>query len=115
MLDTHRVVKHRLFREACIHHKGNYVKVGSWVPSLFISVSKFFGNQDLSMLGRDLKDIIIIDNSPASYIFHPTNAIPISTWFNDPNDTELLDLIPFLEDLKMVDDVMLVLDSSGDD
>ncbi|KAJ3050978.1 hypothetical protein HK097_008055 [Rhizophlyctis rosea] len=96
MLDTHRVVKHRLFREACIHHKGNYVK-------------------DLSMLGRDLKDIIIIDNSPASYIFHPTNAIPISTWFNDPNDTELLDLIPFLEDLKMVDDVMLVLDSSGDD
>jgi RNA polymerase II subunit A small phosphatase-like protein len=25
-LDKHRVVKHRLFREACIHHKGNYVK-----------------------------------------------------------------------------------------
>ncbi|RKO85579.1 HAD-like domain-containing protein, partial [Blyttiomyces helicus] len=29
MLDKHQVVKHRLFREACIHHKGNYVKVGS--------------------------------------------------------------------------------------
>ncbi|KAJ3300101.1 hypothetical protein HK104_004570 [Borealophlyctis nickersoniae] len=96
MLDKCKVVKHRLFREACIHHKGNYVK-------------------DLSMLGRDLKDVIIIDNSPASYIFHPTNAIPISTWFNDPNDTELLDLIPFLEDLKMVDDVMLVLDNSGEE
>jgi len=27
-LDTHRVVAHRLFRESCFNHKGNYVKVG---------------------------------------------------------------------------------------
>lgn len=27
MLDIHRVVKHRLFRESCYNHKGNYVKV----------------------------------------------------------------------------------------
>lgn len=27
MLDVHRVVKHRLFRESCLNHKGNYVKV----------------------------------------------------------------------------------------
>ena len=26
MLDIHRVVKHRLFRESCYNHKGNYVK-----------------------------------------------------------------------------------------
>jgi len=90
LLDIHKVVKHRLFREACIHHKGNYVK-------------------DLSQLGRDLKDIIIIDNSPASYIFHPTNAIPISSWFSDMADTELTDLTPFLEDLSKVDNVLLVL------
>ncbi|KAI8814838.1 HAD-like domain-containing protein [Cladochytrium replicatum] len=96
ILDKHKVVKHRLFREACINHKGNYVK-------------------DLSQLGRILKDVIIIDNSPASYIFHPTNAIPITTWFNDPNDTELLDLIPFLEDLKMVENVMLVLDNTNEE
>jgi TFIIF-interacting CTD phosphatase-like protein len=62
------------------------------------------------MLGRDLKNVIIIDNSPASYIFHPKNAIPCSSWFNDINDTELLDLIPFLEDLKLVDNVTTVLD-----
>ncbi|KAJ3416628.1 hypothetical protein HDV05_000910 [Chytridiales sp. JEL 0842] len=91
-LDKHQVVHHRLFREACIHHRGNYVK-------------------DLSLLGRDLKDVIILDNSPASYIFHPSNAIPISSWFNDPNDTELVDLIPFLEDLKLVEDVRSVLAS----
>jgi RNA polymerase II subunit A small phosphatase-like protein len=27
MLDTGRVVRHRLFRESCYNHKGNYVKV----------------------------------------------------------------------------------------
>nr|CAG8524809.1 14500_t:CDS:2 [Entrophospora candida] len=70
-------------------------------------------SKDLSQLGRELSDTIIIDNSPASYIFHPTNAVPISSWFNDPHDTELLDLIPFLEDLTIVDDVMVVLDSSS--
>jgi carboxy-terminal domain RNA polymerase II polypeptide A small phosphatase len=26
-LDKYKVVKHRLFREACLNHKGNYVKV----------------------------------------------------------------------------------------
>lgn len=96
VLDKYKVVKHRLFREACLHYKGNYVK-------------------DLSLLGRELKDVIIIDNSPASYIFHPTNAIPIGSWFNDPNDTELMDLVPFLEDLKMVENVMVVLDNSNEE
>ncbi|KAJ8331539.1 hypothetical protein BDV3_000677 [Batrachochytrium dendrobatidis] len=96
MLDKHKVVKHRLFREACIHHKGNYVK-------------------DLSLLGRNLKDVIIIDNSPSCYLFHPANAIPITSWFEDPSDAELLDLIPFLEDLKLVDNVTVVLDNSLDD
>ncbi|KAF9308359.1 hypothetical protein BG003_011218 [Podila horticola] len=96
MLDVHRVVKHRLFRESCLNHKGNYVK-------------------DLSVIGRDLKNTIIIDNSPASYIFHQSNAVPISSWFNDPHDTELLDLIPFLADLTVVDDVNPVLDMNNDD
>lgn len=31
--------------------------------------------QDLSKLGRDLHNVVIIDNSPASYIFHPENAV----------------------------------------
>jgi len=70
----------RLFRESCVFHKGNYVK-------------------DLSKLGRDLPQVIIVDNSPASYIFHPENAIPCASWFDDMNDRELLDLIPLLEQL----------------
>ena len=31
--------------------------------------------QDLSRLGRDLQQVAIVDNSPASYIFHPDNAV----------------------------------------
>uniref|UniRef100_A0A8C7Z2M1 protein-serine/threonine phosphatase n=1 Tax=Oryzias sinensis TaxID=183150 RepID=A0A8C7Z2M1_9TELE len=58
MLDKRGTFKNRLFREACVFHKGNYVK-------------------DLSRLGRDLNRVIIIDNSPASYIFHPENAVYI--------------------------------------
>jgi len=66
--------------------------------------------QDLSQLGRPMSDTIILDNSPASYIFHPNNAVPVSSWFNDPHDTELTDLCPFLTDLRTVDDVRAVLD-----
>ncbi|KAL1931643.1 hypothetical protein VTP01DRAFT_9786 [Rhizomucor pusillus] len=95
MLDVHKVIKHRLFREACFNHKGNYVK-------------------DLSQLGRDLSATLILDNSPTSYIFHNANAVPVSTWFNDPHDTELTDLVAFLEDLTQVDDVTLVLDNTID-
>lgn len=38
-------------------------------------MSIFFPIQDLSKLGRDLHNVVIIDNSPASYIFHPENAV----------------------------------------
>ncbi|KAF8919958.1 HAD-like domain-containing protein [Mucidula mucida] len=92
-LDIHQVVKHRLFRESCYNHRGNYVK-------------------DLSQLGRPIADTIILDNSPASYIFHPNNAVPVSSWFNDPHDTELTDLVPFLADLGDVPDVRGVLDGA---
>jgi len=90
LLDKHKVVHHRLFREHCTQHRGNYVK-------------------DMARIGRPLKDIIIIDNSPASYLFNPENAIPIETWFDDENDTELLDLIPFLCECAKADDVMVPL------
>lgn len=90
-----------------------------YVNSLFTSGLKvdidwFSFFQDLSQLGRDLKDTIIIDNSPTSYIFHPQHAVPISSWFSDAHDNELLDLIPVLEDLSTMDvrDVTLVLDVS---
>lgn len=56
LLDQCGVFRTRLFRESCVFHQGCYVK-------------------DLSRLGRDLHKTLILDNSPASYIFHPHNAV----------------------------------------
>uniref|UniRef100_UPI00398EB665 carboxy-terminal domain RNA polymerase II polypeptide A small phosphatase 2-like isoform X2 n=1 Tax=Pristiophorus japonicus TaxID=55135 RepID=UPI00398EB665 len=86
LLDKWGVFRARLFRESCVFHQGSYVK-------------------DLNRLGRDLNKIIIIDNSPASYIFHPYNAVPVTSWFDDLSDTELLSLIPAFEGLSQVEDV----------
>ncbi|XP_071377492.1 carboxy-terminal domain RNA polymerase II polypeptide A small phosphatase 1 isoform X7 [Centroberyx affinis] len=90
LLDKWGAFRSRLFRESCVFHRGNYVK-------------------DLSRLGRDLNKVIIIDNSPASYVFHPDNAVPVASWFDDMADTELLDLIPFFERLSKVDDIYDIL------
>lgn len=101
---------HRLFRESCYNHQGNYVKVRASVTrGADVGTDTC---QDLSQVGRDLRETIIIDNSPTSYIFHPQHAVPISSWFSDAHDNELLDLIPVLEDLagSQVRDVSLVLD-----
>nr|CAD7455672.1 unnamed protein product [Timema tahoe] len=94
LLDRWGVFRARLFRESCVFHRGNYVK-------------------DLNKLGRDLQKVIIVDNSPASYIFHPDNAVPVASWFDDMTDSELLDLIPFFEKLSKVDNVYTVLCNSN--
>ena len=39
----------------------------------------------------------------------PDNAIPIKSWFNDPSDTALLNLLPVLDALRFVSDVRSVL------
>ncbi|KAK6729507.1 hypothetical protein RB195_006511 [Necator americanus] len=90
LLDKRGVFRSRLFREACVYHKGNYVK-------------------DLARLGRDLSKVLIIDNSPASYAFHPENAIPVPTWWDDPSDVELLDILPLLERLEKAESIYEVL------
>ncbi|CAG0912667.1 unnamed protein product [Notodromas monacha] len=93
LLDKWGVFRARLFREACVFHRGNYVK-------------------DLSRLGRELERVVIIDNSPASYIFHPDNAVPVASWFDDMSDTELLDLIPYMDALSTTKDIYSYLRSN---
>jgi RNA polymerase II subunit A small phosphatase-like protein len=65
--------------------------------------------KDMSLLNRDVKDVLIIDNSPTAYYFQPENALPIISWYDDKNDTLLYDYIPFLKELTKVDDVRTVL------
>ena len=61
------------------------------------------------MLGKNLKDLIIIDNNPISYSVNKENGIPIKTWHYDKGDIELEKLIPFLTFLSSVDDVRRVI------
>lgn len=90
LLDKWHVVRWRLFRESCFPYEGNYVK-------------------DLSCMGRELSQTIIVDNSPHSYVFQPANALPISTFIDNMDDQELLTLLPILQQLETADDVRDVL------
>lgn len=44
-----------------------------------------------------------------SRLFTADNAIPIKSWFSDPHDTALLDLLPLLDALRFTNDVRSVL------
>ncbi|CAI5465247.1 unnamed protein product [Closterium sp. Yama58-4] len=94
---TGELIHHRLFRESCVQMEGG----GGYV-------------KDLSILGRDLADVLLVDNSPLSYARQPANGVPISSFIDDPRDEELLALIPFLEHMARVgDDVRRHLGGGG--
>jgi RNA polymerase II subunit A small phosphatase-like protein len=59
----------------------------------------------MARLGRQLKDAIIIDNSPASYMFQPENGMPILSWYDEISDTKLFELIPVLKLMSEVNDL----------
>lgn len=42
-------------------------------------------------------------------MFQPDNALPIGTFIDDPNDHELLDILPVLKAVEKVDDVRVQL------
>ena len=69
-IDPDRKIKYRLYRESCSNLGGSHVK-------------------DLSKIGRDLSKTIIVDNSSVAYLYQPYNAIAITSWYDDKEDTEL--------------------------
>jgi len=91
-IDPKRVIKKRFFRDSCICTSGsNYIK-------------------DLSFIGMDLSQTVIIDNSPIAYDRNKENAIPIENfWGTNIHDEELLNMIPFLDALRFTSDVRSIL------
>ncbi|XP_034020621.1 LOW QUALITY PROTEIN: CTD nuclear envelope phosphatase 1A [Thalassophryne amazonica] len=87
---TGNILKRRYYRQHCTLDLGSYIK-------------------DLSVVHDDLSSIVILDNSPGAYRSHPDNAIPIKSWFSDPSDTALLNLLPMLDALRFTADVRSVL------
>ena len=85
-LDKDKNIKYRLYREHCTFLNGIYIK-------------------ELKKLNRELKDVIIVDNSPLAYSFDVENGLPIKSWYDDKNDIEFEYLFPILEFLSKVDDV----------
>ena len=86
ILDKEKNIKYRLYREHCTYLNGIYIK-------------------ELKRLNRNLKDVIIVDNSPTAYTFDKENGLPIKSWYEDKNDKELEKISPLLIFLSKVDDV----------
>lgn len=81
-----KIISRRAYRDSCIFTDGIYTK-------------------DLTVLGVDLAKVAIIDNCPQVFQLQVNNGIPIKSWFNDPTDSALISLLPFLETLADAQDV----------
>ena len=86
ILDKEDNIKYRLYRENCTFMNGIYIK-------------------DLKKLNRNLKDLVIVDNSPLAYTLDIDNGLPIKTWYEDKNDIELFKISGILEFLAKTGDV----------
>ena len=89
-LDPEGMCTYKLFREHCTFFNNAFVK-------------------DLTRLGRNMEDVIIVDNSPVAYLFQPENALPAVSWYEDPKDDELSRLATLLERMAYEGDVRKVI------
>ncbi|KAJ9085789.1 mitochondrial inner membrane protein required for protein import [Entomophthora muscae] len=67
--------------------------------------------KDLSLLNRDLSQVIMMDNNPEHFSLQPENAILVPAWDGSPDDRYLVDILPFLETLAITSpkDVRVIL------
>ncbi|EGD74782.1 hypothetical protein PTSG_07015 [Salpingoeca rosetta] len=80
-LDPHNeFFHHRLFREHCDFQFGIHLK-------------------NLTRLGRDLRRVMLVDNSPQVFAYQLSNGIPIITWSQDRADRSLAILADYLDAL----------------
>eukprot|EP00347_Sterkiella_histriomuscorum_P014439 403360857 len=79
----------RFYRDSCV-----YTREGYYVKDL-----RIFRN-------RDLKDLVIVDNSIYAFAFHIDNGVPIISYYNNKTqDEELQHMIYYIQCLAEVEDV----------
>ena len=90
----YQIIKHRLYRQHCVQAApGVYVK-------------------DLRIIqDRDLKDIVIVDNSIVSFAFQLSNGVPISAFTGQAKDEELIYMVTLLEEIYCSDDLRMPLEN----
>lgn len=72
------LITHRLYRQHCTEHRGAFFK-------------------ELGLLGRPVSQCILVDNSPISVACNANNSILIRSWYGEPADRELVELMQILE------------------
>lgn len=77
-LDPGRHVSYRLYRDATRYTRGRHCR-------------------DLAQLNRPLGRVIFVTSDPDAAALQPDNCLLVPAWNLDPGDTQLLDLLPFLE------------------
>ena len=80
-IDPDGLIPHVLARKQCTFHEEEY-----YVKVLLCHLSELFDAfelQDLSRLGRPIRDVMLLDDNPNAYLFQPENAIPINSWYDD--------------------------------
>lgn len=75
-----KLIQHRLYRQHATINNNVFIK-------------------DISKLGRDMSKVMILDNLAENFQVNPENGVFIVTWFSDPEDTILKELIPFLKNI----------------
>ena len=75
-----QIISGRLGHESTLLKDGHYIK-------------------DLSYMGRDIRDMVVIDFAAEKVGNHPNNVIVLPRWEGDREDRELISLTPFLEHL----------------
>lgn len=73
------MIQHRLYRHHISVNRDN-----TWI-------------KDLSLLGRDLSKVIMIDDLQKNFQKQPDNGIQIKAFTGDGEDTALLELCPVLK------------------
>ena len=63
--------------------------------------------KDLRILGRNLANLVLVDNAPHSYMLQLANGIPILNYFKGKDDNQLIHLEKYLMSLLDVEDVRI--------